>query len=321
MNENFPVYVGEQPHIRKKPSKTRRRAALVAVIALILVAAAAFLLLTDKDSFLSAFVDRIRGNDRGLTDGETPKSSESADVPDAERNIYSFDYSAVPENAVAVIPVDMTPVAEQTFSPVALPRSAGRVLVISTRPFERYLENDAAYVDTEYAFTGVDHTTGGVGEYLASKLKMLGVDAAYFPLETSSAVGAYSAAAAAIAEYMKENDVGYVIDVGRSALIGDGGEVLRPIVSSGDAIIAQTAIVAAKDGVYFEARGGNAATLAESMNALSPKAAYVEITDGVLNQNTSAVFITARIGACGNTYAEAIGGASVMAEALADLIK
>ena len=321
MNENLPVYVGEQPHIRKKPIKTKRRAVFIIAAALVLVAAATFLLLNDENSFLSAFVNRLGNKNPGATEGETPKTGETSDFSDNDRDIYSFDFSAVPDGAVAVLPVDMTVGAESDFSPVALPRSAGKVLVISTRPFESYLENDATHVGEEYVFTDGEHTTGGVGEYLASKLQTLGVDAEYLPLDVTSAVGAYAAAADAIAEYMNENDVGYVVDIGRAALVGDGGEVLRPIARSGDEIFAQTALIAAKDGERFDTRSGNAAALAEAMNGKAPKAALVETTDGVLNQNTDAVFITARIGACGNTYSEAISAASILAEALADLIK
>ena len=311
MNENLPVSVGEQTHLRRKKGKTKRRALFFALAALVLLSLAAYLLLTGG-KLAKVFENIFSG---GGTDAPSQRGAESGN------DIYSFDRSVVPDGCSAVLPVDLTKEEGEAFAAVALPKNAGRVLVISTRPYESYLESAAAYVGNDAEFNGGEYTTGAVAEYLASKLRTLGVDAEYLALETASGVGAYKAAESAIEKYKKENDVGCIIDVGRAVAVGDGGEILRPIIEIDGDIIAQTALVAAKDGKFFDARAGSAAALAEAMNERAEKSAFAVSKDGVRAQNTDEAFITAQIGACGNTYAEAIRAASLFAEAFAELIK
>ena len=311
MDTNLPVSVGEQTHLRRKKGKTKRRAVIFALAALVLLSLAAYLLLSGGK--LAGFFENIFSG--GTTGAQSQSGAKSGN------DIYSFDFSSVPDGCTAVMPVDLTLGESETFAAVALPKNAGRVLVISTRPFESYLESDATYVESDAEFYGGDCTTGAVAAYLASKLRTLGVDAEYLALETSSGVGAYKAAEDAIEKYKKENGVGYVVDVGRAVAVGDGGEILRPIVQSGDEIVAQTTLIAAKGGKFFDTRAGNAAALSEAMNERAEKSAVAVSKDGVRAQNTDAAFITAQIGACGNTYREAIRAASLFAEALAGLIK
>ena len=255
-----------------------------------------------KDTFLSGFFGGVAE--------KSPAEAGSA------AGIYDFDASSVPEGCAAIKPVDLSGGGESA-APVAPPKKAGRVLVIATHPYEAYTGEIMTYAPGDFSATGGEFTTAKVAEFLASELRRLGVDAEYIDVGVSSACSSYAAAADKIREYAKENEIAAVIDVHRAALIDGDGNILRPITSDNGDTVAQTALVAATGGEMFETRLGNAASLAEKMNEKCAGSAFVESRDGVLNQNVDAVFFTAEIGAVGNSFAEAVRVAGVLAAAYA----
>ena len=305
MDENLPIITAEQPHIRSKRSAVLRRAVFVAALAVVLIAAAAVTLIVGRDTFLPAFFGG------GKTVGE------AGNAPAA--GIYDYDFSGVPEGCAAVVPVDLSGAGEKAEA-VAPIKKAGKVLVIATHPYEAYAGEVLAYAGDGFSATGGEYTTAKVAEFLASELRRLGVDAEYLDVGVESARASYAAAAEKIAEYAKDHEIAAVIDVRRGALADEKGNILRPITSDGKDTVAQTALVAAAGGDMYETRLGNAAALAEKMNAICEKSALVESRDGVMNQDVDAVFFTAEIGAAGNSYAEAVRGAGVLAAGMAALL-
>jgi len=303
MNENLPIITAEQPHVRTKKRASRRRAVSVAVLAALLIVAAAATFAVGRNTFLSGVFGAAK-TDGGAS--ETP----------AAKGIYDFDVSHVPEGRTAIKPVDLAGGGENAAA-VAPAKKAGRVLVIATHPYEAYTGEIMTYADGDFSATGGEFTTAKVAEFLASELRRLGVDAEYIDVGVESARASYAAAAEKIREYAKENEIAAVIDVHRGALVDGDGNILRPITSDGGDTVAETALVAARGGGSYETRLGNAAYLAEKMNEKCARSAYVESRDGVMGQDESAVFVTAEIGAVGNSFAEALRGAAVFAAAYA----
>ena len=308
MNDNLPITTAEEPHIRSKMRTLRRRKVFVAALSVALIAAAAVTLAVGKDTFLSA----LFGGEKTV--------AEAGNAPAAEaKGIYGFDFSAVPEGCAAVMPVDLSGAGEKADA-VAPVKAAGKVIVIAAHPYESYTGEITAYAPSDFSATGGEYTTAKVAAFLASELRRLGIDAEYLDDGAQSGCGSSAAAAEKLCEYMKNTAVATVIDVRRGALADGNGNILRPITSGGDGTVAQTARVAAAGGERYGERLGNAAALAEKMNAICEKSALVESRDGVLNQDTDAVFFTAEIGAAGNSYAEAIRAATLLAAAYAAMM-
>ena len=313
MNENLPVGVEDEPRLRRKSRKKIKKAALVAFLSLsVMIGAMAFLL--SKGLLPNPF---SKSSDAPAATEETPPES----TPQNKTDIYSYDKSTVPDGYAAIVPVDITAGANtaEELKPVF---GSGAVVVVAAHPFEAYLVKESPFIDDGYEPTGGEFTTARLARFLAEKLMSHGVNAIYLDVGTSSARGSYSAAAKIIGEYMSQNDVCCIIDVHRAALIGEGGEIMRPITQNENGeTVAQTSLVSARGGDKFDTRSKNSACLCSAMNALCPRSASAEFCDGVINQNIDAVFFTAEIGSYGNSFDEASRGAEIMALALADLIK
>lgn len=305
MNENLPVSTAAEPHLRRKFGKRRKKAAAIIISALLLLSLAGALIM-GKDT-LSAWLFRRT-------------ESDVTEPPQSAADVYSYDKSAVPAGYTAIVPADITKDGYDV-SAEKPAFGSGVVLVIAAHSYEAYLGEEALYVGEDYSPAGGNFTTARLAEYLASKLRTLGVEAVYLDIGTTSARAAYSEAAKKTAEFMREHDVLCVIDVHRAALTDSDGDIIRPIAPTDGGTTAQTALVAARGAEGFDTRASNAAYLAGAMNELCPGAATVKFSDGALGQNADAVFFTAEIGACGNFYGEAVRGASLLAEVLANMIK
>lgn len=316
MNENLPVALGEEARIRQKKGSAGKKAVAVAVLAVLLIASAVTVLV-GKETFMSRLFEKAQGaSDVKQTDNAT---SDKAASPE-KNDIYSFDKSSVPSGFAAFVPVDITTSGEK-FTAVVPEKASGKVVVLSTRPYQAYSDGSLSYADENYAATGGERTTAKVAEFLASELRRRGIDADYLPIDTTTGRDSYASAAEKINEYAKGAEIYCVIDIQRASSVDGDGNILRPICADKDTIYAQTCFIAAKNGKKYDERASNAASLAEKMNAVLEKSAAVKTRDGVLNQDISPVFFTAEVGACGNSYAEAIRAASVIAKGFSDMIK
>ncbi|MBR6049858.1 MAG: stage II sporulation protein P [Clostridia bacterium] len=302
MDENLPIITLDEPHIRSKKATARRRAAIVAVLAATLIALCAVTFAVGKDTFLSGLLN---------------KKAAAENAPHVA-GIYDFDAAKVPDGCVGIVPVDLSGGGEKV-APIAPVKAAGKVLVISTHPYEAYTGEVMTYASADFSATGGEYTTAKVADFLASELRRLGIDAEYIDVGVSGGRESYAAAAEKIKNY-SGGDVFCVIDVHRAALVDETGNILRPITKSDD-IMAQVALVAAKGCGKYETRLSNAAALAEKMNEKCEKSAIVVTRDGVLNQDVDAVFFTAEIGSVGNGYAEAISAASAFAAGFCEMME
>ena len=303
MDENLPIIIDEEPHLRRKHRRMKKRVVIVLLAAIVICASAAVLAMTGTFGKIS-----------GKSNSENAKT----DVPPSNTDIYSFDRATVPDGARAVVPTDIS--GGESVLPV-VPAICGRVIVIASHPYEAYSESEISYIGEDFSAVGGENTTARLAEYIASSLKTLGIDAEYLPIEITSARGSYAKASEAIEQYGKENAVGCVIDVHRAALKNENGDIVRPITEKNGMTAAQTALIVASDAESDETRAGYAAALAEKMNEKCLRSALVKTTDGELSQNACGVFITADIGSVGNSYAEAVRGAGILADAFAEMIK
>ena len=306
MNENLPIIVDDVPHLRQKKKNRKRKRLIIALLAAATVLSAAAVL-----AATGTFAKLFNGKSSSVTDA----AAQEQPAPD----IYSFDRKVVPDGVRAVVPADISGGGE-SITPVPFSLN-GKVVVIASHPYEAYLDGAKPYVDGDFSAVGEENTTADLAKYLATALSRLGVDAEYLPIDTSSALGSYAKASDVINAYKKDHDVACVIDVHRAVLKGDNGDLIRPITNKGGEAAAQTVLVVASGVENTETRAGNAAALAEIMNSVCERSASVSFADGKLGQDACDVFITADIGSAGNSYAEAVRGASVVASALAEMAK
>ena len=301
MNENLPVALDAEPHLRKAKRSARTRA-VIAAVCVVLVCAAAATALGMTGTFSKLF-----GGAATKTDQNTASNS----------GIYAIDRSSVPGGAYAVVPTDISGKTIKAAA-LALPKKDGKVVVIATHPYEAYLDSERAYIMPDSP--AGEHTTANIAEYVASALALSGVDAEYLPLDITSARGSYEVAKAELDKYKAEHDVALVIDVHRAANVING-DVVRMIAERDGKTLAQTEFIVAADADGAGTAEGYAVTVCGAMNELCKNSAAVSTRNGVLNQNECDVFLTVNIGSAGNSYAEAVRGAGVFAEAVAKSIK
>lgn len=305
MNDNLPI--SSEARIRRR-KRGGARTFFAVFFALAMICGAVFLI-TNKD-FLSKFSKK-----------EPPENSGDAEMP-KEKSIYDFDFSLVPEGFVAALPTDISKSATDfDASPVAPDIKEGSVIVLSTHPYDAYLERDVLYVDGEYIATSGEHNAGTLAKYVCEKLCALGINAKFIDTENVSARSAYANTAKKLAEHEQNDSVALVIDIGRMSEIGTHGELMRPIVSQDGEILSQIMLAVGADGEYASARAENAAYLSHKLCEMAKNVCVCGYASGALAQNTEYPYFTIYIGGSGTNVSEAEKSADLLCGAICDLIK
>ena len=308
MNENYPV-LKDQAHLRQRTGTNRgitKRTVIIIAFALLLTCMAAYMLLGDFGVKLEND-DPINGN-----------TSEN-DAPSNVGGIYDYDYAAVPSGEIPVVPVNNT-VNNDDLKSTDLPKINGKILVISTHSFEAYLDGEMTSVAADASFVGGEYTVTHIGQYVADILRFNGLDASFLDVEVKSARGAYAAASEKVSEYAEENEIGCIIDVRRAALLGENGEMLRPVIFDGD-MFAQVNFVVSSETETSGEMSGYAKGVSDKMNGKHANISSVSFSEGVLGQTLCDLYFTVELGAAGNSYGEAKASAFAFAEAFASAAK
>lgn len=310
MNGDLPVCTFDEAHIRKKRKRYDKKAVVLMLCALCLIGAAAVMIL--KYDIL--FSDKPKNDGSDILHDQ---SGNASDVPDSG-SIYSFDMSMVKDGETPVLPVDIVSL-HNSYIVAPLDISTSSVLIVATNSSEAYLSHSMSSLAEDALPFGGEYTVGTLGEHIANELCRLGINARYLEVGSSSRRGSSAAARAAVASYLDENDVTLIIDVRRGALIGDGGEILRPITSLGDDILAQMRLVVSQRIDDANERYARAACISNAVSKHCNDAIFIDTVSATLNQDLSSALLTIEIGSCGNTYDEALAAANVLCRAISSV--
>lgn len=340
---------------KKRRSPKWLPAAISAMVAVILVASAIWLIpwqaLTPP---ASAEGDRPGGAenqgkpdlpDVGPESESEMTTQEQQTLPLPPTDLYAYDFSVVPSGATPIVPQNLAtknhPVNQtdrvidmQSVMAAAcqIPAARGQisVLILHTHTGEGYNREGALYLnssDEEFARSedGADGVVA-VGATLAKRLNEAGIGTIHCKtvFDGESNREAYARAAEAIDAFrLAYPSLVCVIDVHRTAVTDQDGNIVRSLAVQNGQGIAQTQVIC---GMSAEQTNKTNLALAmllyEQMNQAFPQScAGVICKEQTLNQDRSPFSLTLEIGSCGNTPAEAQAAAEITAQALCKLFE
>lgn len=271
----------------------------------------------------------------------TESGTEQMQVPDP----YAYDFSAVPQGAVPIVPADIratqSPV-NQTDGEIDMeevmaaacripaPRGQISVLIIHTHTGEGYNREDALYLDAddeEFARSadGADGVVA-VGASIAKALNDAGIGTIHCKtvFDGESNREAYARAAEAIQAFrMAYPGLVCVIDVHRAATTDEDGNIVRSLaVVDGQGMAQAQVIVSMNAGATGKTNLALAMQLCDDMNArFDGSCASVICKSHSPGQELTPFALTLEIGTCGNTIEEALRTADVAAQGLVGLFE
>lgn len=279
---------------------------------------------------------------------DTAAESESEQGTEDEQpavDPYAYDYTLVPAGATPIVPgntaiknnpvnqtdrvIDIQNVMEAA---CRIPAASGKisVLIIHTHTGEGYNQDDALYLGAgaeEFA-RSADGSDGvvSVGALLAARLNEAGIGTIHCKtvFDGQSNRESYDRAAEAIAAFrMAYPSIVCVIDVHRSATVDAQGNIVRSLAVKEGQSIAQTQVICGMGAeLASKTNLALAMQLHQSMNQAFPDScAAVICKEQVLNQNLAPFSLTLEIGSSGNTQAEALAAAEIVAGSLCTLFE
>ncbi len=293
------------------------------------------------------------------TPPETTSAPETTAPPETSPiSIYDFDYSAVPEGSLPIVPTDLsaselgefyisneTPYnpnvaalsqtggAVAAWSDLSADKNAPLVLIIHTHGTEAYSAEGAVSYDESNVAPRTENTAENVvavGSVMAAVFRENGISTLHCTIlhDLESYKDSYNRAAATIKEYLeKYPSIKYVFDIHRDSLIRENGEKIRPVTEIDGESTAQVMSVVGTD--YKGAAHPNweinlslAATLQSRLNdSYSKLARHIYLRGASFNQQYTEGSLLLEIGSCGNTLAEAKRAGEIVAKELSQIIK
>ncbi len=308
--------------------------------------------------------DLFKPEDTDRKDSPTTDSSEETEGGEDQKNIltmeqlYQFDYSAVPEGEIPIVPMDLsltsygasyiynttglTPDTQALLqrdlarNPSVEYLAAGEaptVLIVHTHGTEGYSENGAiSYLDDggELARShDAEQTVVAEGKVLADRLSKQGISAVHCTVmhDREQYKDSYARAEATIKQYLKQYpSIRLVIDVHRDSVVKSTGELVRPVTLVNGEASAQVMCVVGSDwggeaNPNWEGNLALALQLREELNAANEKLCRpVYLRSSTYNQELAPYSLLLEMGASGNSLEEAQRSAVAVADALAKFV-
>ncbi|MBO5938561.1 MAG: stage II sporulation protein P [Clostridia bacterium] len=288
-----------------------------------------------------------------IPEEETPKKE-----PMTFDQLYSFDYAAVPNGALPILPMDLSLSSYGAgyiqnftgFSPDTeallygelrrdpsveyLSRSdKPSVLILHTHGTESYSPDGAiSYVDGAESLRSenLEENVVSVGKVLADALESRGISTIHCTVlhDRVQYKDSYARAEETIRDYLAEYpSIKLVIDLHRDAVIKSTGEMIRPVTlnEKGEATAQVMCVVGSSwNGEKNERWEGNLALALKFRAALNEKTQNLcrppYLRGATYNQELAPYSLLIEIGACGNSLLEAKRAALLIADALSELI-
>lgn len=286
--------------------------------------------------------------------GDTPHEAETQPIR-AEFDstpVEEQQKEPIPENAVAVIPMDLsapslgksyihnetpyTPNVDELLGKYGFGTeitAAPLVLILHTHTSESYLPAGTEYITEAVGdLTYCDDATQNilsVGEVLCRTLNENGIPAIHCETVHDSPTfsGSYSRSAETVKRYLAAYpSIEYVIDLHRDSVTTSDGEIVRSIVGEGEDAVAQVMAVIGTDGngtdhENWEANLALALSLREALNQEENVCRPVSLRNASYNQELAKYSLLLEIGTSANSLEEAQRAAVLVGEALAKLLQ
>ena len=296
-------------------------------------------------------------SDTSEIDGVTTNSPTENTTP---RDIYEFDYSAVPDGETAIVPYDLSlssygetfiyndtsyaPSISALLNADTLPKfdyinaaiypvGDPVVLIIHTHGTEAYSpEGDISYDGKSdlARSSDIEQNVVAVGSVIAEVLNQNNVRTLHCTVmhDAESYKDSYNRSAATIREYLaKYPSIQYIIDVHRDSVTDSSGSILRPVTVVDGEATAQVMCVVGSDygGANHPDWQNNfsfALKLRSKLNQKNEKLCRpVYLRASAYNQQYAPISLLLEVGSSGNYLSEAKAAARLCAEAIADIIK
>ena len=293
------------------------------------------------------------------TDGESTEEDTTQTDTESTTDIYEFDYSKVPSGETPIVPMDLSlsnygalyihnstgysPNTEQLISstldglsgPEYISTSLPAVLIIHTHGTEAFCEDGAIgykeNANEEFARTDdIKNNIVAVGKTLSDALNKKGINTIHCEImhDEDGYRTAYDRAKETIEEYIKKYpSIKLVIDLHRDAIINSDGDIIRPITSVSGKTAAQVMCVVGssyggEENKRWEDNLSLALQLREQLNKDNTNLCRpVYLKSSTYNQEIARYSLLLEVGACGNSLDEAKYTATLVADAIAKIIK
>lgn len=322
---NLPVSESEEmmPYIKqRKKSAASKTVFLFAVVAIVAAIAITAFRSSEK---LKSFISGIFG--KAAESSESTSTTESTEGTAAEKGLYYFDSSLVPEGNLGVIPCDLSVDSLGKMFENGTDYEVGtakgtlgkaddgkvRVLIVCTHPYEAFTADILTYYSDDFTPLGGENTVAELARSMARKLISLGIGAEYLDTGVTSGKNSYADAAKMISDYLSSHpDIIYVIDLHRGVLCDSSENLLRPVAEKDKTVYAQMKFIVGSGHDGWQSELSSVNTLFSAIYASTPALLMpTEISASRLNQHLPATVFTLEIGTCANSIEEAENTVSV----------
>ncbi|MBQ8250055.1 MAG: stage II sporulation protein P [Clostridia bacterium] len=287
---------------------------------------------------------------------QNPLGEPDSDNPDIT-NIYSYDYSALPDGELALIPYDLTygstsgevsisnttvytPDIEAALTneyPIktdldAYSAEEPLILIVHTHGTESYSPNGALSVTQGFLHRSSDTQANvvAVGKVMADMLNEAGIPTLHCETmhDLESYTRSYNLAADTIQKYLAEYpSIQYVFDVHRDAIVRQNGDLIRPITVINGEITAQVMLLVGTneqgaDHPDWETNFTVAAQLQDRLVTNYERFARpINIRGASFNEQFTKGSLLIEIGSAANSLEEAKNAAKYLTYSIIDMIK
>ncbi len=283
----------------------------------------------------------------------------SVEVGSKPKDIYAFDYSAVPDGHTPIVPMDLSLTKYGSsyinnstgYSPDVLKllnkdlkkangyeqvslSNEPLVLIVHTHGTEAYSDDGATY----YSSDSNDHARSedtrenvvAIGKTVAEILNNNGIPTAHCTImhDAVQYKDSYARAEDTIRKYLKEYpSIKLVIDIHRDSIVRSNGDLVRPVAEYKGEAAAQLMCVVGSDwgGQACEGWENNlslALKLREKLNAECENICRpTNLKSSTYNQELSKFSLLIEVGASGNSLEEAQRSARLLSQKLCELMK
>ncbi len=335
MNSNLPIPIEPQtvPYVRPHDEKKRRARRLTCTLGILAAAVCmviACICLSSDDGFFGFLPSADE-----TTSEET--TAETTTAPTLPTDIYNWS-AELPQGATAILPRDLsantvglfadnpTDAVLESVMP-AFPKKAKdgiSVLIVNTHAFESYArEGMLYYTDTAFSSNAAqDHRISAAAHALCEALNENGIGAIFVDCMTESAFGSYQNAKKMVELTLEDHpEIVLILDLHRGILTDETGALLRPITQISDAVTAQIRILLGTGG-NWETHASAALSFYETANlTYSSLMMPLTVSENTFLQTCSVPVLTLEIGTAGNTVAEALVSAEMLANVLNETMR
>ena len=287
-------------------------------------------------------------------DTETPSENKK---PTSLDELYSFDYSLVPENATAIVPMDLSMASSgatyiNNFTGLVVDANAllskkfngnqyemlnateaPRVLIIHTHATEAYSEDGAIFYESDAdeiaRSSNNEENVVSLGKLMSDMLNEKGISTVHCSImhDSLQSKDSYLRSQKTIVEYlMKYPSIELVIDLHRDSIMKPQGELIRPVTLVDSEAVAQVMCIVGSEwgGESCPAWQDNlslALKLREKLNAdYKNLCRPTELREYTYNQELSKYSMMIEIGSSGNSLEEAKRAVALVVNALVEII-